>query len=192
MRSVLIASLIGGMLGALLPAKAVLSASAELISFVTLILAGLIPAMILTATALRGDSFSSVRVREYAEGLRRQLRFWAVLFGFCLTTVVMICAAKISDQASSIKLGIDSWSIEFATNGLTRGLLIVGSAAFFVVLSRMYPAYRGLRSLLELTIRMAEVQALANDRSFSDALDAKVSRVLGQPKTTSEADWPSS
>ena len=66
---------------------------------------------------------------------------------------------------------------------------MLGYASLGVVLVRLYPAYKGLRSLLELTITMAEAQALSNDRALVDALDAKAGQFGAGAKPRSRASW---
>ncbi|MHB8283618.1 MAG: hypothetical protein ACYDD1_02985, partial [Caulobacteraceae bacterium] len=73
-------ALLGGIVAGLIPRAGFLAATQELIGFLALIMAGLLPAMILTATILKGSGISARRVEEYGGALRAQLRFWAVLF----------------------------------------------------------------------------------------------------------------
>ena len=188
-RSFVAAIVIGSLVGLCGPAKSLLAASAEVIAFITLIMAGLLPAMMLTATALRGDAFSATRVRELGLRLRAQLRFWAILFLFALVAVMGICAAKACNDSPAIISTLGRWSVKYPTAPLTTGALMLGYASLSVVLVRLYPAYKGLRSLLELTITMAEAQALSNDRALVDALDAKARQFGAGGKPRSRASW---
>ena len=189
MRSFVVAVIIGSLVGLCGPAKSLLAASAEVIAFITLIMAGLLPAMMLTATALRGDAFSATRVRELGLRLRAQLRFWAVLFLFALIAVLGICAAKVFNDSPAIIASLGRWSVKYPTAPLTTFALMLGYASLSVVLLRLYPAYRGLCSLLELTITMAEAQALSNDRALVDALDAKAEQFGAGAKERTRASW---
>ncbi len=191
MPTFVVSAALGAIFGLCGPAKPILAASAEVIAFVTLIMAGLLPAMILTATALRGDAFSATRVRELGIRLRAQLQFWAMLFLFALIAVLGVCAAKMSNDSSSIVTSLGKWNITYSTANFTTAALMLGYSALAVVLARLYPAYRGLCSLLDLTITTAEAQALSNDRTLADTLNAKAERIGSTSDQRARSAWPS-
>lgn len=186
MKSLALTFAIGLALGLTVPSGYSLGASAELVAFVTLIMAGLLPAMILTATVIRGDQFSSSRVREYGAALRKQLDFWAFLFLCAIVSVFCISAAKVVVNAHEVPINLGTFSL-LPVEAICRLLVGIGFGALATVLGRLWPAYAGLRSLLSLTVQMAELQALANDRSLRNALGAKASRDYSEPQP---APWP--
>jgi len=187
MNVALAAFLVAFCAGSVAPPAATLNASAEIVAFVSLLMAGLLPAMILTATVLRGDSFSSSRVREYGAALRVQLGFWAALFLASIVSVSFLSAAKILDKFPEVPINLGTYSI-LPIEVAMRLAVGVSFGALAVIIVRLLPAYRGLRSILDLSVQMAELQALANDRSFKDALDEKASRVaVADPRQT---EWP--
>lgn len=182
------AFLTGAALAAFIPAAKALGSSAEIVSFVSLLMAGLLPAMILTATVLRGDRFAATRIRTYGEALRRQLGFWAFLFITAIAAVFALTAAKMLDGLTPWPVTIRDLSFVLPGEGLKRAAVAVSFGSIAVILSRLWPAYKGLRSILDLNVQMAELQALANDRSLKDGLDQKEARLSGQP-TPERADW---
>ena len=60
----------------------------------------------ITATAIRGDSFSVTRVRELGVRLGAQLQFWAVLFMFALVAVVS-CWVRSKAKLKERNLGLE-------------------------------------------------------------------------------------
>ena len=61
-------------------------------------------------------------------------------------------------------------------NVVSAALVICGIGAG-VVASRLFPAFRGLQSLLGLSIRMAKTEAIAHDRTLANALSADVENI---------------
>jgi len=176
----------GATVGLLTPREDTLAASQEIVAFVSLLMAGLLPAMILTATVLRGDRFSPSRVREYGAALRTQLDFWAVLFLAAIVSVFCITAAEIVGRVTLNPVRFVGYDWH-PTEVICRILIGFGFAALALILARLWPAYRGLRSVLQLSVRMAELQALANDRSLHDALDKKADAPFEAP---TPVEWP--
>jgi hypothetical protein len=189
MRSTIAIALFGAALGLLAPPAVLLSASQELIGFISLLLAGLVPAMTLTATALRGEGLSSARVRDYGKSLRRQLDFWGVLFLVGLVAVFAICAAKIVSKSDIPEFNVSGRGFDVSTGPFASALLMIGFSALSVIVARLWPAYRGLRSLLDLTVGLAERQALANDRTLGDELEEKRARVANDRTAIPVVGW---
>ena len=190
MRALLLPGALGLLLGLLIPHGTLLKASEEVIAFVSLLMAGLLPAMTLTATVLRGDSFSAARVRDYGERLHRQLMFWGALFGMAALSVLFVTAAKVTDASPPTTLHLHGHAYFVDLGWLAQGLCGLAAAAFLTMLSRLLPAYRSLQALLALSVTMAEAQALANDRAVSDALSAKAARVGAGVQEPKQAEWP--
>lgn len=152
-----------------LPRAGVLAATQELIGFLALLMAGLLPAMVVTATVLRGDGFSAKRLDAYGGALEAQLRFWAFLFAAAGIATLGVVAMKVFSQTGvSVRFSIGDRSFtEQDMISVAVGLFGAGTG---LVMQRLWPAYEGLRSLLQLNVQMARAQALANDRSLADAL----------------------
>lgn len=170
----LIRLFVAGILGALaftmLPRAGILAATQEMIAFLALLMAGLLPAMMLTATILKGDGISAVRVEQYGAALFSQMRFWAVLFLLAGVSTAGIVGAKVL-FAPEAAFHYAAW--RFSVDSAVLGQLSLAVAGFGLgaVLQRLYPSYVGLRSLLSMNIKMAKAQALSNDRSLADALE---------------------
>jgi hypothetical protein len=160
------------LLGALamwaLPRAGVVNATQELIALLALVMAGLLPAMILTATIMRSAGYSAKRIAEYGGALKLQLRFWAILFIAACVSCLGIVGLKIFSSPSNM-----SW-------GATVSVLIAG-AGFGAVVQRMLPAYHGLVSLLDLNVQMAKNEAAANDRILRESIEREAGD-LNPPK----------
>lgn len=153
-----------------LPRTGILSATQEVIGFLALLMAGLLPAMTVTATVLRGEGISAKRVSEYTGALRAQMRFWGTLFGAAALSTLGIILAKVF-SAPGVAFSVALKWVELSEKGMTA--LGVGVAGFGlgIVLARLYPAYEGLVSLLQLNSAMAHVEAIARDRTARDAFE---------------------
>lgn len=168
----ILAALVGGGIALSLPRHGVLSVSQEIIAFLSLLMAGLLPAMILTATILRGDSLSARRVDEYGGALRLQLLFWSRLFVAATVATAGVIAGKIySDPQAEFALVVAGHHVLDAARISAVATFIEG-AGIGVVVQRLGSAFRGIVSLLDLNIRMAKVDALENDKSRMDVLDS--------------------
>lgn len=168
----LLAGVVGAAVWLLVPRAGIEAASQELIALLALLMGGLLPAMTLTATILRGDGFSAKRVEEYGIALGAQMQFWGVLFLCAGVATAGIVSAKVL-FAEGAEFVLQWKSFRITNVGLGTVALATSGFGFGAVVQRVYPAYKGLRSLLALNISMAKAQALANGRSRADALEQK-------------------
>ena len=185
-----LAALLGGIAAVLLPRHGVLSVTQEVIAFLSLLMAGLLPAMILTATILRGDSLSAKRVDEYGAALRLQLRFWSRLFVAATVATAGVIASKIySDLDAQFAIAVKGHLLLNADRVAAAAIFLEG-AGVGVVIQRLQAAFRGVVSLLDLNVRMAKVDALENDKSRLDALDAAAKDIASLSPYASNAPRP--
>lgn len=171
-----------------LPPQVILAVSGEVVAFVSLLMAGLLPAMVLTATVLRGDRFSATRVRNLGVALKAQLYFWAQLFLLAVLAVATLTSAKALAAMPATTLPALGQDFGAPLDIAVRVCVAGSVASTAVIVSRLWAAFRGLRSLLNLTIQMAELQALANDRSLHDDLTARSDRLANRP-SPEMSDW---
>ena len=184
-----LAAVIGGVIAVELPRHGMMSATQEIIAFLTLLMAGLLPAMILTATILRGDSLSAKRVEEYGEALRLQLGFWSRLFVAATVATAGVIAAKIyADPDTYVHLVVHGRYLDAAD--ITSASIFIEGAGIGVVVQRLRAAFRGIVSLLDLNVRMAKVDALENDKSRLDALDTQARNVATLSPYAKDASRP--
>lgn len=171
-----LAALLGATVLCALPRPGVLAATQELIGFLALLMAGLLPAMTLTATILRGEGISARRVEEYAGALRLQLRFWAVLFAAAAIATGGIAMAKVF-ATTGVAFSFSYWRFQVTEKTIVGFSLGVAGAGLGLVLRRLYAAYQGLQSLLGFSVTMARAEAIARDRTVHDALSMDVGSV---------------
>lgn len=176
-----LAAILGGALFYALPRPGILAATQELIGFLALLMAGLLPAMTLTATILRGEGISARRVEEYAGALRLQLRFWAVLFAASAIATAAISSAKVF-SAAGVNLSFSIKSYHVTEGTLVALSLVFAGASIGVVLQRLYPAYQGLQSLLTLNVNMAKSEAMSRDRAIRDGLSLGTDVISNPPE----------
>lgn len=183
----ILAALLGGVVAVALPRDGVLSVTQEIIAFLSLLMAGLLPAMILTATILRGDSLSAKRVDEYGVALRMQLGFWSRLFVAATIATAGVIASKIySNPEAQFAIAVKGHLLLDA-NRLAAAAVFIEGAGIGVVIQRLQSAFQGIVSLLDLNVRMAKIDALENDKSRLDALDAAAENVARLSPYTNNA-----
>lgn len=153
-----------------LPQAGLLAATQELIAFLSLLMAGLLPAMILTATILRGGGLSAKRVDEYGKALKQQLRFWAGLFAAAGIATIAIVGAKVFSTVGA-GVWVDLGVLVINEERLTTAFIVLAGASVGVVISRLKPAYEGLASLLDLNVKMARNEAIVHDRTLQEAIE---------------------
>lgn len=168
----LISAGLGAVLFACLPVKGVANASQELIGFLSLLMAGILPAMVLTTTVLKGEGLSAKRVDEYNLALTTQLRFWAVLFAFAALATATIVALKILQASTFAQVSIRRF--ELTKDHLEQGLTCLLGAFLAVLVQRLGRAYSGLVALLQLNSDYARKQAVDTDLARAEALLAQV------------------
>lgn len=164
----------GAAIACWLPRNGVVAATQEMIAFLALLMAGLLPAMILTATILKGSGLSVKRIDEYGGALRAQMRFWGVLFGAAGIATLGVVGTKIF-SAPGVAFEFQLHVINLNAANVTGFFVGLSGFGIGAVFQRLLPAYRGLKSLLDLNVQLARVEALANDRSLLDALERDVS-----------------
>lgn len=178
-------SSVGAVLFYALPRAGVMAATQELIGFLALLMAGLLPAMTLTATILRGEGISARRVEEYAGALRAQLRFWAVLFGAATISTGAISLAKVFSTKGA-EFVLSWWRFSITQDAVVGLSLIVAGAGFGLILRRLYAAYEGLQSLLTLNVAMAKSEAISRDRAIRDAIALDMEGIKNPPEYASK------
>lgn len=170
----LIFGVAGAAIACWLPRLGIVAATQEMIAFLALLMAGLLPAMILTATVLKGSGLSVKRIDEYGGALRAQMRFWAVLFGAAGMGTLGVVGTKIF-STTGVSFEFEYRSLVVDAGGITSFFVAMSGFGIGVVFQRLLPAYRGLKSLLDLNVQLARVEALANDRTLLDALERDAS-----------------
>ncbi|MDP3853135.1 hypothetical protein [Phenylobacterium sp.] len=176
----LIAGILGGAFALALPRLGVLAATQEIIAFLSLLMAGLLPAMILTATILRGDGMSVHRVDSYTAALQAQMVFWATLFLAALATTVAIVGAKIF-STTGVDFSLALPKLTFTDQDATTLCVGAAGAGVGVVFQRLHPAFVGIQSLLELNGQLARAQAKLTQTALAEALLAE-SRAARTPE----------
>lgn len=160
------------------PRTGVIGASQEIISFLSLLMAGLLPAMVITATVLRGESFSVVRLERYGRALRAQLGFWALLFVMAACATVGVIGAKIA-STNDLPQSYLLWTLPVQSHDIQTFYVGVAGGFIGVIVQRLWAAYEGLLSLLDLNVKMALGAARSNDQRRVEALSEQVERARG-------------
>lgn len=147
----------------LAPRLGVLASTQEIIALLSLLMAGLLPTMLLTATVIRAGTMSATRVSEYGQALRAQMHFWTSVFGACLAGTLAIIAAKMfATEGVQLAIGVKAMSID--QDDLATLAVAVLGFSIGVVVYRLPASYAGILSLLSFNVQMAKEEAAAADR----------------------------
>ena len=148
---------LGAFVAAWMPRAGVLEASTRIIPFLSLLMAGILPAMMLTVSILKGDDLSVQAVDEYSAALRAQLRFWASLFASAATAagflILMVVFSKLARPIYSVA------GIQFAREAVVTFWCMLFGGSLSLLISRLWPAYRGLESLMNFNTGVARAKA---------------------------------
>jgi hypothetical protein len=165
----LAAAAVAGVIGALFLDRSFYdAATAELVALVTLLMAGVLPTAILTATVLRAGGLSSRRIILARDALLHQLKVWAALFWVSFVTCVLLVVGKLSAWSILVKIAAP-WSSEVYTFQIVYALNGTITAFLCLLVLRMMTIFTGVRSLVVLSADIAISEAEQRDRQSFDA-----------------------
>jgi hypothetical protein len=169
------AMLASGMIAlVVLPTETFMDVTQELMALFGLLMAGVLPTMVLTASVLRPGNLSIRKLTRYREALRRQMLVWIGLFVVSFFSSLLVVLGKMLHW--KLELNIPSiWEItpafQFDAIRVLNALLMVG---LVLVVTRIISVGNGVLSLLGLSAELALGEAQnRNERKFNNA-DAAV------------------
>lgn len=147
-----------GIAGWLAPADLYKESSAEIVAAIGFVMAALIPAMILGATALRAGNFSPLALQRLHVELSRQIALFGGLFLYCLATVGLVLIGKtLQWGAALVFLMPDWWPTPLSFGRVVMTLVTFG--VIFVAL-RSATLVIGIGSILRLSADLAISEAV--------------------------------
>lgn len=171
--SICLKLLLGGLFFLVLPRQGIIDGSTRIIPFFALLMAGVLPAMMQTVTALKGDDLTPKAIIEYKFALDELLKFWAAIFGTALSAVGALTFAVVLNASP------DAIPIPFIDYFISKFFLvdififIFGLSATSVFL-RLSSAYGGLKSLLALNFQFAEKKGQKNAAIAAEKLTREI------------------
>jgi hypothetical protein len=152
--------------GVAAPASLLNPAVSEIIPVVGAILAALIPAMILAATALRAGSFSESSLRKLSTALDRQINVFGGLFLYGLLTCALLIIGKTIEWKGP---GFDfSWGYPSRIS-VGWALMVCSVFGVCLLITRSIAIIAGIRSILMLQTQIAIAEAANRDRASEAA-----------------------
>lgn len=156
-----IALALGGLAAVYMPNGFYSDGVSEIVTVLGFIVAALVPAMVLAATAIRAGAFSVLRIRSLASAIDVQIR----VFGGLLLYALGACGVAIAGK-------LLKWTIPAIPVGaaalpqLELGWLFPSALTFTLVFLalRLNAFVAGVLSILRLTATIAEDEARARDR----------------------------
>ena len=168
----LVATLVTGFLAfAFLPEKAFKEVTQELIALFGLMMAGVLPTMVLTASVLRAGNLSVKTIREYRDALRGQLVIWIGLFLISLIASLLVILGKMAEW--SFVLTLSNWSID-----IIRTINALIAAALALVVFRAVAVGNGIISLLRLSAELAVSEAQARDAANNRSAESSIANMV--------------
>ena len=166
----------GAAAGFFMPVNFYDKAVAEIVTMLGFLMAALVPAMALGASAIRSSTLSVKRLRELTSGVDRQIMLFGGVFLYALLACTVLIAGKLLSVPEQSQLG---FILPSATTALLVFLCL--RAAVFV---------SGFRSILRLTAQMAEEEARERDRKRDDQDAAELATYQMPPGYGSRVDLP--
>lgn len=169
-----LAALSGVVAGFVMPANFYGEGAAEIVTVLGFLIAAFVPAMALSATAIRAGGFSVMRIRALGAAVDRQIKVFGGLFLYTLAACALTILGKL------LKWGLPVLPIKASTYSVSLDLSLVFPivlTALFVFLGlRAVTFIGGILSILNLQTSIAEDEARARDRAkdqeAKDELDA--------------------
>lgn len=164
---------LGGAIALILPREGLIDGSTRIIPFFALLMAGVLPAMMQTVTALKADDLSPKEIAEYQAALRELFNFWSSVFAVALSAVGCLTLSVVIYKAPElIDLPLDYF---LRRNFVVDTLLLLFGISTASLTMRFSRAFGGLRSLLILNFSFAEKKGAKNAELASDKLLKKPS-----------------
>ena len=147
-----------GFAGWLAPVDFYKESSAEVVAAIGFVMAALIPAMILGATALRAGNFSPLALQRLHAELARQIALFGGLFLYCLVTVGLILLGKSLQWGGALSFSAPDWWPSPLNFGRVTMTLVTYGVAFVAL--RSATLVTGIGSILNLSADLAISEAI--------------------------------
>lgn len=162
-----LAALSGVGAGFVMPANFYGEGAAEIVTVLGFLIAAFVPAMALSATAIRAGGFSVMRIRALGAAVDRQIKVFGGLFLYALAACALTILGKL------LRWSLPVLPIEAGTYSLSLDLSpvfpIVLTALFVFLGLRAVTFIGGILSILNLQTSIAEDEARARDREQDQA-----------------------
>lgn len=143
----------GALSVAFLPPKAFKEVTQELIALFGLMMAGVLPTMVLTASMLRAGNLSVKKLQDYRDALHSQLSIWIGFFLISLFASLFVIIGKMMDWSLVIPLEwIGLKSISFDLICILNALIVM---SLTLIVLRAVEVGKGVISLLRLSAELA-------------------------------------
>lgn len=181
------------------PSDFVSTISGEIINFFGFVIAAVVPAMALSAAALRGNSMSIKRINQLHAALKRQMHFWAslVVLGFIGVIFVLILkplvdCGKLQPCVPKLLFENQYFSID------SRIFTFLVGYIFGLMAGNMGNIVIGLMSLLDVNAEAARGEAKQKFDEDSYAIEKSIlkinnpddyGRLVDLPETEDKTDF---
>ncbi|GGK27486.1 hypothetical protein [Salinarimonas ramus] len=175
----------------LTPASFISQVSAELIGFFGFLMAAVLPAMMLTATSIRGIGISSARVNVLYDALREQMLFLSGLFFIAFLAALIVIGFK--PFSSCPDLGSCKTIVIFSVHGVTLTTQIINSvlvALVFLLISQFTNVLRGILGLLDLNAQAARNEAEREEEEDIEQMQRDLSSITNPDGYGKNIDLP--
>jgi len=137
--------------------------SQELIAIFGLLMAGVLPTMILTASIIRAGQLSVKSLKAYQTALGRQLKVWIGLFLISFSASLLIVFGKLIDWSLPIHVPLAFFGLGDVSFDIVRLVNALIVMALTLMLSRVIDVGNGIISILNFSAELAIMDAQARD-----------------------------
>lgn len=170
---VILASISALLAGAFLPPQFLAAVTQELIALFGLMMAAVLPAMTLTATALRSGNLSRKRIDRLYLALRQQLDVWFGMFALSFLLCSCVVLGKIVDWSLLVPLPFGE--ANFINLARVINAVIVWGGVLFVL--RVGAVGRGVLSILKLSHEIAVSEAVEAQNNRHQKIEEAISAI---------------
>lgn len=153
----------------------------ELIALFGLMMAGVLPTMVLTASALRAGNLSVKKLTAYRDALSAQLKVWIGLFIISLAASSLVILGKMVGWSLEVSVPAGWPWIGSTSHDFISVVNALVSACLVLVVMRGFSVGSGILSLHRLSAEIALSEASLRDEERYRAGDEVIGRLGERP-----------
>jgi len=174
----LVASIAAGVLVlVLLPAGAFKDVTQELMALFGLMMAGVLPTMVLTASVLRAGNLSVQKIKSYRDALRSQMIIWIGLFVISLGASILIVVGKMLSWSLPVVIPLSYFGYSNTEFDLIRVVNALIATSLSLLLLRAISVGNGIISLLRLSAELAIGEAHAREDGSRKSAEQAIANI---------------
>ena len=154
-----------------LPADTFKDSASNIVALLGLIIAGVLPAATLTATAIRPGSLSIKKLSKYRDALSAQLSMWAVVFGCSVLSAVFVVVGQASNWSITPIDFSPVWNKKINVSFIFNSLILVSASFVFV---KGASIFGGIRNILDMSFDITKDEIEERNKSQAHEVELEI------------------